>query len=335
MSEVKLTPGDAMIEMRRVLVEEAAAVAEAADRLDERDADRAVAMILACAGRVVVTGMGKSGAVGRKFAGTLASTGTPSIFLHPAEAIHGDLGMVVPGDVVAAFSYSGETDELLKLLAPIISLGVGIIAFTGRVASTLGRASKVVMDVSVEREACFMNLAPTTSTTLMLAMSDALSMAVMKARGFTSEDYARRHPGGTLGRRLLLSVRDVMRTGDNVAIVTEKTSLFDTMFEITRAHAGAAIVVDGDGKVTGLLTDGDVRRHLIEDRDCLERPVSLSMNNRPGVATPDILAVEGLRLLEKFHPEPGARAGEAPVVDDDMRPVGMLNLKDLVKAGFA
>jgi arabinose-5-phosphate isomerase len=321
-------------EAQRVLDEEASAIRIAADRLDEATIAAAVSLIVSCTGRVVVTGMGKSGAVGRKFASTLASTGTPALFLHPAEGVHGDLGMIADDDVVISFSYSGETDELLAILPAIDRIGVPIISFTGKKYSTLGKSAKVVIDCYVDKEACLLNLAPTTSTTVMLALSDALAIAVMDARRFTAEQYASRHPAGSLGRRLLLRVVDVMRKGDAVAIVPATTLLRDTLFAITKAHAGAAIVVDEAGLVSGFVTDGDVRRHLLDSVDCLARPVSETMNPKPGVIPDNVLAVDGLDLLASFHPDPGARAGEAPVVDADGKPVGMLMLKDLVKAGI-
>jgi arabinose-5-phosphate isomerase len=278
--------------------------------------------------------MGKSGAVGRKLSGTLASTGTPALFLHPADGVHGDLGMLAPEDVVIALSYSGETDEILAILPTIGRLGVPLIALTGKSHSTLARAAAVVLDVSVEREACTMNLAPTTSTTAMIAVGDALAVAVMGARRFTEQDYAHRHPAGSLGRRLTLRVADIMRTGEAVAIVSEEARVFDAVFAITQAHAGAAIVTDAAGRVSGLIADGDIRRHLLDDRDVLARPASAVMTRDPGVLSPALLAVEGLRLLEEFHPVPGNRVGEAPVVDAAGRPLGMLMLKDLVKAGI-
>ena len=321
-------------EARRVLFEEAEALTLAGERLDEAAMGAAVDLLVDCTGRVVVTGMGKSGAVGRKLAGTLSSTGSPSLFLHPAEALHGDLGVLSTGDVVIAFSYSGETDELLAILPAIQRLGAPIIAVTGRPASTLGRAARAVLDVAVEKEACYLNLAPTTSTTLMIAIGDALAIAVMAAREFTAEDYAERHPSGALGRRLLLRVVDVMRSGDSVAIISADRPLQEALFAITRAHAGAAIVTDAAGKVCGLVTDGDIRRHILSSVEYLARPVRDTMTDSAGVIPPNILAVDGLNLLESFHPDPGARAGEAAVVDSDHRPLGMLMLKDLVKAGI-
>lgn len=321
-------------EVRRVLQEEAEALLAASGRIAPEPIARAVELLKHCRGRVVVTGMGKSGDIARKCASTLASTGTPALFLHPAEGVHGDLGMITSEDILIAFSYSGETDEILAILPAVVDLNVPIIAFTGRPGSTLGNAARVVLDVCVEKEACYLNLAPTTSTTLMLALSDALAIAVMGARGFTASDYAARHPAGALGRRLLLRVRDVMRTGDAVAIVPEDTPLQESLFSITRAHAGAAIVVDSSGKVSGLITDGDLRRHILVSLDCLSRPVRETMTANPGLVRPEMLAIEGLHMLGSFHPMPGHRVAEAPVVDENNRPVGMLMEKDLIKAGI-
>lgn len=321
-------------EGRRVLTEAANALQALADRLDGVAWSRAVRLILETSGRVVVTGMGKSGAVGRKLAGTLASTGTPALFLHPGEAVHGDLGMLQPQDVVIALSYSGETDEILAILPTITRLDVPLIALTGRVDSTLGRLAAVALDVSVEREACPMNLAPTTSTTAMIALGDALAVSVMVARRFTTDDYARLHPAGSLGRRLTLRVRDLMRTGDAVAIVSESAPLRDVVFAITQARGGAAIVTDPEGWVGGLITDGDIRRHLLDGGDLLSRLARDVMNPRPGVLDPDMLAAEARQKLSDFHPLPGETAGDAPVVDAERRPLGMLTLKDLDKAGI-
>ncbi len=328
------TPADWLAEARRVLREAAQALNFLADDLQEDTWRQATELLLHAQGRIVVTGMGKSGVVGRKIASTLSSTGTPALFLHPGEAVHGDLGVVQPGDVVVALSYSGETDEVLAILPAFARLHTPLLALTNRPESTLGRAAHLVLPIHVDREACPMNLAPTTSTTAMIALGDALAVSVMVARRFTPEDYAQYHPAGTLGRRLTLRVADLMRTGEAIAVVPETASVLDTMFAITRAHAGAAIVTDDIGQVSGLLTDGDIRRHLLRDQAGLSSPVSLVMNAQPGTLPPGLLAVDGLRRLGEFHPQPGSRAGEAPVVDTGGRPVGMLMLKDLVKAGI-
>jgi arabinose-5-phosphate isomerase len=308
-----------LAEGRRVLSEAARALDRVAATLDGEAWAEAVRLLRETQGRVVVTGMGKSGKVAEKLVGTLASTGTPALFLHPAEGLHGDLGMIQPGDVVIALSYSGETDEMLAILPAIRQLGTPLIAFTGNPNSTLGRAASVVLSVYVEKEACYLNLAPTTSTTAMIALGDSLAVTVMGARDFTPEQYARLHPAGTLGRRLTLRVAD---------------TVLEAMFAITRANVGAAIVTDVQGRVSGLITDGDIRRHLLDDPQLLSRPATEAMTRNPGVVTADILAIEGLRRLDDFHPLQGQKAGDAPVVDAEGHPVGMLMLKDLVKAGI-
>ena len=315
---------------RRVLTEEAQALRLLAERLDATFV-RAVELVLGCAGRVVVTGMGKSGAVGRKIAGTLSSTGAPALFLHPGEALHGDLGMVTATDVVLALSYSGETDELLAVLPGLKRRGAALIAMTGGARSTLAQSADVVLDVSVEREACPLCLAPTTSTTAMLALGDALAIAAMEARGFGREDYARLHPAGALGRRLLLRVGDVMRTGENVAVVAHDARIGDVVLAMPRAHQRAAVIVAPDGTLAGLITGGDLRRALERfGNDCLSRLAADVMTRDPLTVAPDALAAEGLRLFETFP----ADISEIPVVDEDRRPLGMLMLKDLLRAGI-
>jgi arabinose-5-phosphate isomerase len=306
---------------------EGEAIMRIAERLDGCFVD-AVEMILKCRGRLVVTGMGKSGAIARKLAATFCSTGTPSLFLHPAEGVHGDLGMVTAEDIVLALSNSGETDELVTILPAIARIGAKLIAMVGRPDSTLGRYAQVVLDSSVECEACPFDLAPTTSTTAALALGDALALAVMEARQFTKEDYALFHPGGSLGRRLLLRVSDVMRTDSAMAVVKGDVVLRDVLFAITNAGAGAAFVVDGDGRLLGIITDGDVRRALLADEQALRKAAAEVMVVNPKTIEPDRLATEGLRLMEG-----PPKIGEMPVVVDG-RPVGMLALKDLVAAGI-
>lgn len=307
---------------------EGEAVLALCERLDS-SFSQAVELILTCKGRLVVTGMGKSGAIGRKLAGTFSSTGTPSLFLHPAEGIHGDLGMVTGADVVLAISNSGESDEIASILPPIGRIGAKMIAMVGRRESTLGSYADIVLDASVECEACPLGLAPTTSTTVQLALGDALALAVMEARRFTHEDYALFHPGGALGRRLLLRVSDVMRSGAELAVVKADVILRDVLFVITRAGAGAACVVDNDGKLLGIITDGDVRRALIADEKALCKIASEVMIPNPRTISPDRLATEGLRKMEG----PPKQIGEMPVIEDG-KPVGMLMLKDLVAAGI-
>ncbi len=314
---------------QEVLQIEAQSVLRLIDRLDERFV-KAVQMILSCKGRVVTTGMGKSGAIARKVAATFASTGTPGFFLHPAEGVHGDLGMVTGDDVVLALSTSGETDELLAILPALKRIGVKLIAMVGRTESTLAQAADVVLDVSVDREACPYNLAPTASTTAMLAMGDALAISVMQERRFTPEDFAVFHPAGTLGRRLLLRVHDVMRAGDSVAMVPRDRPLREVLFAITRANAGAACIVNDDGSLAGIITDGDIRRHLLNDVANLDRPAERLMTRTPFVVQGNPLAIEALHLFESLP----VKIGEMPVLDDERKPVGMLMLKDLLRTGI-
>jgi len=312
---------------KEVLQIEADAIRQLVERIGP-EFERAVRILLACKGHIVVTGMGKSGAIGRKIAATLSSTGTPSLFLHPAEGVHGDLGSITPNDVVLALSYSGETDELLAILPAIKRLGVPLIVLTGNPNSTLAKAADVVLDVSVEREACPLNLAPTASTAAMLAMGDALALAAMKARRFTQEDFARLHPAGALGRRLLLRVRDLMRTGERLALVHFREPTKAAFAAITKARAGACVVVNDDGKLCGIVTDGDLRRALLRDVNLFNAPVTEVMTKSPKVIQPDALATEALRLMQTYQID------DLPVVDEDGRPVGMLDVQDLLQAGI-
>ena len=309
------------------LKSEGNAVLALCDRLDS-SFTRAVEMILNCKGRLVITGMGKSGAVGKKIAGTFSSTGTPSLFLHPAEGIHGDLGMVTPNDLVLAISNSGDSGEIVNILPALARIGVRMIAMVGRTNSTLAKYAEIVLDASVECEACPLGLAPTTSTTVQLALGDALALSVMETRHFTKEDYAMFHPGGALGRQLLLKVCDIMRSGSAMAVVKKDVILRDVMFAITNAGAGAASVVDNEGKLIGIITDGDVRRALLKDDKALYNAASEVMISNPKTISPDRLATEGLHEMDN----PPKQIGEMPVVEDG-KPVGMLMLKDIVAAG--
>jgi arabinose-5-phosphate isomerase len=310
----------------RVLAAESEAVAALEGRLDAEFA-RACRLLLACEGRIVVTGMGKSGHIGNKIAATLASTGSPAFFVHPAEAVHGDIGMITAKDVVLALSNSGETDELLTILPVIKRLDVPMIALTGKTASTLARYADVTLDVSVPAEACPLNLAPTTSTTAMLAMGDALAVAVLEARGFTEEDFARSHPGGALGRRLLLHVEDVMRRGDELPAVGPDTPLSQGLLEMSRKGLGMTTVVDPSHRVLGVFTDGDLRRALDGPLDVHAMKMRDVMTQGCKVAKPRMLAAEAVHLMETF------RITALPVVDDDGVLVGALNVHDLLRAG--
>jgi arabinose-5-phosphate isomerase len=314
---------------RKVLQIEADAVRALIDRLGP-EFTRVVSMLVGCEGRVVSTGVGKAGAIARKLAATLASTGTPALFLHPAEGVHGDLGVVTGQDIVLALSYSGESDEVVRLLPALSQIGACVIALVSNPESSLARAAAVVLDVSVAEEACPLSLAPTASAIAMLALGDALAMAAMEERGFTREDFARYHPAGALGRRLTLRVSNVMRTGDQMAVVPRTARLVDAMFAITKAGAGVAFVVDPDGKLVGLITDGDIRRAITADRQSLDRPCEDVMVRNPLTIEGDILAAEALQILE----ESPRRPGDAPVVDAERKPIGLLTLKDLLRAGI-
>ena len=315
---------------RTVLLAEAEAIADLARRLDDRFG-QAVRLLLECRGRVVTTGVGKAGAIARKLAAPLSSTGTPALFLHPAEGLHGDLGVVTPDDVVIALSYSGESDEVVRMLPALSRVGPALVALVGCPDSSLGRAAHLVLDVAVESEACPLGLAPTSSTAVMLALGDALALAAMEARGFTREDFALFHPAGALGRRLTLRVADVMRTGDQMALAPEHATLKEIMFAITRARAGAAIIVDSAGRLAGFITDGDIRRALQADEHAFDRRAGELMNRKPLVISGNPLAAEALGLME----ESARRPGEMPVVDSDGVPVGVIMLKDLLRAGIA
>jgi len=318
---------EALRKAKDAIAIEASSVEALAERIDDSFA-QAVELILDCSGRVVVTGMGKSGAIGRKLAATLASTGTPSLFLHPAEGLHGDLGMVAAGDVLIVLSQSGWTNEVSAIISAMKRIGVPIIAFTGRLHSPLADQAQVTINVSVEREACPLGLAPTASTTAQLAMGDALAVAVMTARRFSREDFAALHPGGQLGHEAGKSVADLMRTNEDVAAVAEDGILRDALFAITKAHAGAAAVLDADRRLVGIITDGDIRRALLEDAQALSRRAGEVMTRDPKIAGPEEPAIEALRLMKEY------KIGDMPVLDTDRRPVGMLNLKDMLDLGM-
>jgi arabinose-5-phosphate isomerase len=310
----------------KVLATEAAAVAALAQRLGPAFIE-ACRLILACDGRVVVTGMGKSGHVANKIAATFASTGTPSFFVHPAEASHGDIGMITRRDVVVALSNSGETEELARILPVIKRIATPLIALTGRPDSTLGRAATVVIDVSVAEEACPLNLAPTASTTAALAMGDALAVGVLEARGFTEQDFALSHPGGSLGRRLLLHVADVMRTGDGLPHVRPDAPLKEGLLEMSRKGLGMTTVIDAGHKLLGVFTDGDLRRVLDRTLDLSGVSMRDVMTVQPKAVQPRMLAAEAVHLMETH------RITALPVVDDHNVVVGALNVHDLLRAG--
>lgn len=313
---------------RKVLKIEADAIAHLATILNE-SFDEAVNLMYDCKGRIIVTGMGKPGLIGRKIAATLASTGTPSLFLHPAEAIHGDLGMVKKEDVVVAISHSGETEEIVKLLNTLKKIGAQLIGITGSKQSTLARNSDVVLHVPIDQEACPLNLAPTASTTAQLAMGDALAVALLDKRGFKPENFALFHPGGSLGRKLL-TVKDIMRKAGDNPIVSPDATVKEALLSITGARAGSCSVVDKSGKLLGIFTDGDLRRHFEMDSGALlsNAKIETVMTRSPLSINQEKLAAEAVNLLRE------KKIDELPVVDNDGKSVGLLDVQDLLKAGF-
>ncbi len=312
---------------KRVLKIEAEAIRALVDRIDHRFAE-AVDLLQRCAGKVVVSGMGKSGLIGQKIAATLASTGTPAFFLHPAEGIHGDLGMLARKDVLVAISNSGETQEVLQLLPFVKRMGIPVVALTGRPESTLAKNSDVVLDVSVKEEACPMGLAPTASTTATLAMGDALAIALLQKRGFKEEDFALFHPGGTLGRRLLVKVRDLMHVGEALPRVGFRSSGHDAILEMTAKKLGMTTVVDGEGRLLGVITDGDLRRFLQRGGDLGNVTAGDLASRNPKTIAPDELATAAVHLMERFS------ITSLVVVDTVGQIVGVIHLHDLLKHGI-
>lgn len=326
---MKLLERNAIDTAYNTLLIEAEAIHALCDRLDDRF-EAAIELLLNCQGKLITCGIGKSGAIARKLSGTFSSTGTPALYLHPAEAVHGDLGTVTDKDVAMLFSYSGESDEIVLLLPALKRTGVPIIAMTGRLDSSLAVMADVILNVMVEREACPHNLAPTASTTAMLALGDALALATMVARGFTPDDFAMNHPAGTLGRRLLLTTYDVMRSGDALAVVSQDAVLRDALFAITKAGAGAACVVDHSGVMVGLISDGDIRRRLLKDERALNESVQFAMNRSPHVIRGNPLAMEVFHLFQSLP----AKIGDMPVLDEEGKPTGIVALKDLLRVGI-
>jgi arabinose-5-phosphate isomerase len=310
---------------RQVLSIEADAVKALVQRIDD-DFLKALNLILACKGRVIVSGMGKSGHIARKIAATMSSTGTPAYFVHPGEASHGDLGMVTADDVFIGISYSGESDELLTIVPVIKRQGAKLITLTGNTASSLAREADVHLNGKVEKEACPMNLAPTASTTAALALGDALAVALLDAKGFGEEDFARSHPGGSLGRRLLTHVRDVMHTHASIPSVRESATLAEAVLEISRKGLGMTAIVDEHKRLLGIYTDGDLRRTLEKKLDFSTTSISAVMSKNPRHIGPDALAVEAVQLMEQYN------ISQLVVVDPDKKLVGALNMHDLLKA---
>ena len=299
-------------------------------QLDHIDAsfDQAIELIQQCDGRVVVLGVGKSGHIGSKIAASLASTGTPAFFVHPGEASHGDLGMITPKDITLALSNSGETPEILVILPILKRMGVRTIALTGKANSSLAQQSEVTINVSVDKEACPLNLAPTSSTTATLAIGDALTVALLELRGFTSEDFARSHPGGALGRRLLLYVKDIMHKGDAIPIVSENTSFQDALIEMSSKGLGMTAVIDDSGKLSGIFTDGDLRRTLNDQVDIYQSKIVDLMTKSPVTVNEDLLAAEVVTMIQDNN------INGVFVIDNSRKPVGALNTLDLIRAGI-
>lgn len=320
---------DILQEAKDVLQQEARGIENLIPKLDQNFVN-AINLIMESKGRVVVTGMGKSGHIARKISATMASTGTPAIFLHPGEAIHGDLGMVTGDDVVLAISKSGETREVLNMLPSLKRIGAKVIAIVGEHNSTLAKNSDVILDASVEKEACPLGLAPTTSTTVALALGDALAVVLLLCHHFTKDQFAIFHPGGSLGRKLLLTVENVMHKGEDNPVISEDSTVQDALFMMTEKGLGAVSVVDEDGVLIGLVTDGDVRRGLETGSNFLQWPVDAMMTKSPRTITNDKLAAEAMHIMEKNQPRP---ITVLPVVDKDHKAVGMIHLTDLLRQG--
>jgi len=310
---------------REVLNIEAAAVQALSTRLDENFL-HALDLILRCEGRVIVSGMGKSGHIARKIAATMSSTGTPAYFVHPGEASHGDLGMITSADVIIALSYSGESEELMTIVPVIKRQGAKLISMTGNPLSSLAKVADVHLNAAVDKEACPMGLAPTASTTAALALGDALAVALLDAKGFGAEDFARSHPGGSLGRRLLTHVRDIMRSGERVPMVREDAMLSDAILEISKKGVGMTGIVDLEQRVLGIYTDGDLRRTLAKKLDFNSTSVRSVMSANPRSIHPDALAVEAVQMMEQYN------ISQMLVVDEQNKLVGALNMHDLLHA---
>ncbi|SIQ47941.1 arabinose-5-phosphate isomerase [Aeromonas sp. RU39B] len=310
---------------RQVLEVEQQAIAGLFAYLDEAF-DRACEMILHCGGKIVVTGMGKSGHIGSKIAATLASTGTPAFFLHPGEASHGDLGMISEGDLIIAISNSGESDEILALLPVLKRRGIPLICMTGNPASTMAREANVHLCIRVEREACPLGLAPTSSTTATLVMGDALAVALLEARGFTADDFALSHPGGSLGKRLLLRVSDIMHAGEQLPLVAIDATISEALLEVSRKGLGMTAIVTADGALAGLFTDGDLRRILDQQVDIHHTPISQVMTANCVTVGPEMMAAEAVKLMET------RKINGLLVVDAARRPLGAFNMHDLLRA---
>jgi len=314
-------------EAKKVLKIEAKTIKNLISTID-RNFEKAVEMVASCKGRIVVMGMGKSGLIGKKITATLSSTGTPAFFLHPAEGILGDVGMMTEGDLVLALSHSGETEEIEKLLPVIRKMNLKLIAITGRPKSKLAKESDLVINVKVEKEACPYNLVPTASTTAMLAMGDALAISLLKRKKFKKEDFARLHPGGVLGKRLLLKVRDIMRKGKDNPVIRQEKTVKEALLVMTETRLGATSIVDSFGKLVGFFTDGDLRRKLQKDEKILNKKIHTVMTRNPKTITHDRLAIEAARMMQE------KKFDNIPVVDGKGYPIGIVDERDLLSQGI-
>ena len=321
---------DILEEAKKVLEIEMNSIGSLIKKLDTNFV-KAVELVFDCKGRIIVTGIGKSGLVGRKIASTLASTGTPSLFLDTIEGMHGDLGMIMKGDIVLIISNSGKAEEIIKIIPTLKKMGIKIILLTGRPTSTLANFSDIVIDVKVEREACPFNLAPTASSTTTLAVGDALAVVLLKKRGFRPEDFAFLHPGGYLGKKLLLKVDDVMHSGNDNPVILEEKSMRDAVIEITSKQLGAVSIINNKGILVGIITDGDLRRAIEKYDRLLEKKAKEIMTKNPIVIESGKLAAEAVHIME----DRPSQIMVLPVVDKDRRPIGMLRIHDLVKKGMA
>ncbi len=314
-------------EAKKVLKIEARTIKNLISTID-RNFEKAVEMVASCKGRIVVMGMGKSGLIGKKIAATLASTGTPAFFLHPAEGILGDVGMMTEGDLVLALSHSGETEEIEKLLPVIRKMNLKLIAITGRPKSKLAKESDLVISVKVEEEACPYNIVPTASTTAMLAMGDALAISLLKRKKFKKEDFARLHPGGTIGKRLLLKVRDIMRKGKDNPVIHQEKTVKEALLVMTKTRLGATSVVDSSGKLVGFFTDGDLRRRLQKEEKILNKKIHTVMTKNPKTITHDRLAIEAAKMMQE------KKFDNIPVVNGKGYPIGIVDERDLLSEGI-
>lgn len=312
---------------RKVLEEEAQAILNLRDAINNNFV-QACQYLLACEGRIIVTGIGKSGHIANKIAATLASTGSPAFFIHPSEASHGDIGVITKKDVVIALSYSGNTQEILTILPVIKLLGIPLITITGNPKSSLAKLANVNLNVSVKKEACPLGLAPTSSTTASLAMGDAIAIALLEARGFTPEDFARSHPGGALGKRLLLRVEDLMRTGDTIPKVTKNSLLTEALIEMSRKHMGMTTVINNNGSLAGIFTDGDLRRALDKNLDVHSTKVATVMTKNCKTISPGTLAAEAVKIMEQYQ------IMSLIITDKNQVPIGAIHMHDLLKSGL-